>query len=196
MSNQSTGAASQSALGDLGTLFREHRNPLYAFALNLARNQQVAADVCQQTWLKLLEIDRSGRCPPLSGSSLQAYLARIARNVYIDHYVRSHDACRVDCTDAGQLERAAGAGADRHGVEHVVAQAQLRRMLVEALAELPQPQTQVLCLWASGVTPSSVARRARIPRDTILSRKKYGLAKLRRMLQSRGLTAADFAAAC
>lgn len=195
MSKRPAGPEQPGALGDLEALFREHRTPLFAFALNLARNQQVAADVCQQTWLKLLETERSGRCPPLLGGALQAYLSRIARNVYIDHYVRSHDVCRVDCTDTGQLERAAGAAADRNAVEHVVGRAQVRQMLVEALAELPAPQTHVLCLWASGVTPATVARRARIPRDTILSRKKYGVAKLRRMLQARGLTAADLATA-
>ncbi len=177
------------SLGDLETVFREHRSAVLALALNLARNQQVAADVCQQTWLKLLEIDRAGRCPQLSGGALQAYLLTIARNVYIDNYVRSHEASRVDCTDNSQLERVADAGAEPAGLEHMVELAQLRHMLADALACLPPLQTQVLCLWASGVTPSAVARRARVPRDTILSRKKYGVAKLRRLLTARGLTA-------
>lgn len=170
-------------------MFRRHRGALYSFALRLARDPHIAADVCQQTWLKLLEAARSGRCPPSDDGATRAYLSKIARNVYIDEYVRSHNVSRVDSTESDELERAGSVGAEQHTVERTVEKAQLRELLKEALATLPPLQVQVLALWASGVSPTAVAERARTSRDTILSRKKYGFAKLRNALAARGLTA-------
>lgn len=189
MQHQSTVSDDVQQRDDLATMVQEHRGALFGFALKLSRNPQIATDICQQTWLKLLEIRRRGECPVLEGPGVQAYLLKVARNVYIDEYVRSHNVCRVDCRDHQDLERIVGAGADSAGVEQAVEKAQMRALLVAALENLPAPQKQVLSLWASGVTPTALARRARVPRDTILSRKKYGVAKLRRALLARGLTA-------
>lgn len=181
--------SSDLAGNEFDTLFRRHRGALLGYVLKLARNEQVAADVCQQTWLKFLEASRSGRFRWADGAALHAYLMKIARNVYIDEYVRSHNVCRVDCTDSRELEQVSSAGADHHSVEQTVEKAQLRQLLTDALATLSPLQTQVLRLWAAGMTPTAVAQSARAPRDTILSRKKYGFAKLRSALLARGLTA-------
>lgn len=170
-------------------LFRRHRGALGSFALRLARNRQIAADVCQQTWLKFFEAARSGRCRTSDDAATHAYLMKVARNVYIDEYVRSHNVSRVDCTDSFELERAGNAGADHDTVERTVEKAQLGELLRNALVTLPPLQKQVLRLWAAGVTPTAVAETERTSRDTILSRKKYGFAKLRNALLARGLTA-------
>lgn len=188
MGHQATGSTDVRHRDDVETMVQEHRGALFGFALKLSRNPQIATDICQQTWLKLLEMRRRGECPVLKGTGLQAYLLKVARNVYIDEYVRSHNVCRVDCRDHQDLDRTVGAGADSSGVEQVVEKAQMRALLVAALENLPAPQRQVLSLWASGVTPTALARSARVPRDTILSRKKYGVAKLRRALLACGLT--------
>jgi RNA polymerase sigma-70 factor (ECF subfamily) len=189
MYDRLTASSDKCSLSDLEGVVHRHRGMLFGFALNLTRDPHTAADVCQQTWLKLLEIQRRGQCPALEGAATQAYLLKIARNVYIDEYVRSHAVSRVDCKDHCELERNVGSGDDSAGVEHIVEKVQLHGHLAAALATLPPLQTQVLSLWASGVTPAALARRASVPRDTILSRKKYGVAKLRRTLLARGLTA-------
>src|SRR5262245_26889636 len=181
--------ADLSAVESFDTLFRRHRGSLFAFVLRLARNEHVAADVCQQTWLKFLEAVRGARAHPTGGAAVHAYLTRVARNVYIDEYVRSHNVCKVESTDHHDLEQVGGGDTDDHSVEQTVEKAQLRALTREALATLPPLQTEVLRLWASGLSPTAVAASTRAPRDTILSRKKYGFAKLRNALLERGLTA-------
>jgi len=50
---------------------------------------------------------------------------------------------------------------------------------------LPVEQRQVVALWADGMRIGAIATLTAAPRDTVLSRKKYALAKLRVMLHER-----------
>jgi DNA-directed RNA polymerase specialized sigma24 family protein len=57
--------------------------------------------------------------------------------------------------------------------------------LYKALRRLPLEQRQVVVLWADGMRIGAIAALTAAPRDTVLSRKKYALAKLRVMLHER-----------
>jgi DNA-directed RNA polymerase specialized sigma24 family protein len=54
--------------------------------------------------------------------------------------------------------------------------------LYRALRRLPLEQRRVVALWADGERIGTIAALTQAPRDTVLSRKKYALAKLRVML--------------
>jgi DNA-directed RNA polymerase specialized sigma24 family protein len=56
---------------------------------------------------------------------------------------------------------------------------------------LPGPQREAVLLWQQGHDIQTMARCARVPRDTLLSRKKYAFAHLREYLTTAGLSAAE-----
>jgi hypothetical protein len=55
-----------------------------------------------------------------------------------------------------------------------------------AILQLPREQQEVIALWAAGIDPASIAATARAPRETVFSRRKYAIAKLRSSLRDIG----------
>ncbi|MEO1575252.1 MAG: sigma-70 family RNA polymerase sigma factor [Pseudomonadota bacterium] len=156
-------------------LFRRHKDAFYRFLLTLAGDAAIAEDVSQQCWLRLLEaLTDEATDRAVAPRSFKSYLFSMGRNLYIDHYVRRHEhACRSD-EDVYEL-----IGADTSGPEHQAQQIERTDDTLRALATLPEAQREVIALWAGGMDIDSIARLTDAPRNTVLSRKRYAVAKLR-----------------
>ena len=157
------------------TLFRRHKDAFYRFLMTLAGESAVAEDVSQQCWLRLLEaltaVDDERQVAP---RSFKTYLFTMGRNLYIDQYVRRHEhACRSD-RDVYDLLGPESDTPEREAQRRERADDTLR-----ALATLPEAQREVIALWAGGMDIDSIARITDAPRNTVLSRKRYAVAKLR-----------------
>ncbi|MFM2294156.1 MAG: hypothetical protein RLZZ350_569 [Verrucomicrobiota bacterium] len=153
----------------LASLYDRHAPALFAFLLNLTRDEQDTRDVLQEIFTKL------ARQPNLLAAARdeRAFLLRLAHNAAID------------------LMRRRGARAKYHeqfGVERLELFApsenpdeeNFRVALTAALAELPADQRAVvqLKLWGE-LTFEQIAAALEIPPNTAASRYRYGLDKLR-----------------
>lgn len=65
----------------VGSLYEQYKNGIYRYALSILKNSQLAEDVLQDTFIKLL----SGKHP----WEEQAWLYRVARNLCYDHLRRA-----------------------------------------------------------------------------------------------------------
>ena len=65
----------------VGSLYEQYKNGIYRYALSILKNSQLAEDVLQDTFIKLL----SGKRP----REEQAWLYRVARNLCYDHLRRA-----------------------------------------------------------------------------------------------------------
>jgi len=154
---------------------------LRRYLLGLTRRGELADDLCQQLWLRLYEAARAGRFLPEDEDGFRGYLFTAARNLHLDECVRRHSVSRTATLDPRALESLAQpeSAADQSPVEdeldrnHVAAQVRM------ALAQLPVQQRDTLRLWMAGWGIEAMAARTRSPRDTVLSRKKYGMRRLR-----------------
>ena len=154
-------------------LYDDHAPALFAFLLNLLRNEADTFDVMQELFLKL------GRRPALllGVRDERGFVLRLAHNAAID-LIRRRDA---RARNYGQLARepmplfAQSADPD----ERV-----FREKLAEALGELPADQRAVvhLKLWEK-LTFEAIAETLEIPLNTAASRYRYGLDKLRERLR-------------
>ena len=154
-------------------LYDGHAQALFAFLLNLLRNEADTYDVMQELFLKL------GRRPALllGVREERGFLLRLAHNAAID-LIRRRDARE---RNYHQLARepiplfAQSADPD----ERV-----FREKLAEALGELPPDQRAVvhLKLWEK-LTFEAIAETLEIPINTAASRYRYGLDKLRGRLR-------------
>jgi RNA polymerase sigma-70 factor (ECF subfamily) len=155
--------------------YDEHAQALFAFLLNLTRDEQDTHDILQEVFLKL------ARQPELlcGVRDERAFLLRLAHNAAIDLMRRRsardqrHEAYGTDAETLSPF-----APADDPD------EAAFRAELSAALGELPPEQRAVvhLKLW-EGLTFEQIADTLGIPLNTAASRYRYGLDKLRARLR-------------
>lgn len=158
---------------DMEQLYDGHTQALYAFLLNLTRDEADTRDLLQEVFIKI------AREPSLLQGVRQprAFLIRLAHNAAIDLIRRrgTRDKTRENFA-AEEISLFAPADDPDEKL--------FRAELVEALAELPEDQRTVvhLKLW-SDLTFEEIASALKIPANTAASRYRYGVDKLRERLR-------------
>lgn len=173
--------------GDLAafqTLFERHKEALLAFLQRLSGRLELAEDVSQQAWLKLLEVARRGEYRATESASFRTFLFTLARNHFVDKHVRAHAVTKVHSLKDVHAESLAATG---EPPEELASAHQVGAAVDRALRELPHEQREVAALWSVGFDVDTIAAMVAAPRDTVISRKKYALAKLRQALQRQGI---------
>jgi RNA polymerase sigma-70 factor, ECF subfamily len=185
-------AGSQSALGDL---YDRYVDAVFAAASRLTADRQVAEEVVQETFLALW--NRAELFDPTLGS-LAAWLHTIARNRTVD---RLRAAGRrpnlIPLSSAAGEDEQAGAALDRlvaagtviggaaigAGPEGELAATELRQVLANALAELPEAErTAIVLAYREELTQSEIAERLGWPLGTVKTRTRRALLRLREAL--------------
>jgi len=158
---------------DIARLYDEHVQPLFAFLLNLTRDEADTRDLLQEIFVKL------AREPKLLAGVREerAFLIRLAHNAAIDLMRRRGTRERTKEGFAAELLSPFAPASDPdEGV--------FRAELAVALGDLPEDQRVVvhLKLW-EGLTFEAIAEALEIPPNTAASRYRYGLDKLRDRLR-------------
>lgn len=169
----------------LGVLYGRYNDMLVQYLRRQTRCLDTAEDLAHQLWLKLLDWTRQGRFLPADEPGQRAFLFSAARNLYVDECVRKHAASRTARQPHEDLERElAERGAAGPGPDDLVAQQQARTLVARALEALPGVQREVVQLWMQEASIDGMVAVTRAPRDTVLSRKKYGFKRLRCALEA------------
>jgi RNA polymerase sigma-70 factor (ECF subfamily) len=147
-------------------LYEEHGAALAAYACCCGLDFALAEDAVQQVFLKLLrDTARPDVCPI-------GYLYRAVRNAALNQ--RRH------------VRREVRFPENEFCFTHAIADQAEVISLQKALAELPEDQreTVFLKIW-SGMTLDEIAEATDTPLNTVASRYRYALEKLRARLQDR-----------
>ncbi len=158
---------------ELERLYDEHAQALFAFLLNLTRNEQDTHDLLQEVFVKLARNSQL-----LAGvREVGPFLLRLAHNAAID-LIRRRGARQKyhEQFGAEQLGAFAASGDPDEAV--------FRAGVSAALGQLPAEQRAVahLKLW-EGLTFEQIAEALGIPPNTAASRYRYGIDKLRELLR-------------
>ena len=162
--------ADQSALE---RLYDEHAQRLYAYLLNLTRDESDTRDILQELFIKIGQKPKS----VANAKDERAFLIRLSHNCAID-FIRRR-AARDKSHEALASEQlvlfAPGDDPDAKA---------FRRELTAALGQLPVEQREVvhLKLW-EGLTFEQIAEALEISPNTAGSRYRYGIDKLRELLR-------------
>ncbi len=150
-------------------LLLAHREFLRSLARSLVRDEHRAEDVVQQTWLAALER------PPRSATSLRSWLSSVARHAAYN-MTRGERRRR-------QRERLASRPEPPESAEAIVCRLAVQQQLVKAVLTLDEPmRTAILLRFYEDLTPTKIAQRLGEPLETIRSRLRRGLHRLRREL--------------
>lgn len=151
-------------------LYRRTDRAVFAFALSILRDRQDAEDVMQETYLRIRT--HAGAYRP--GGNPMAWVLTIAKNLSL---MRLRGAGRLIPVENLPEEDAAP------GPETSV---QDRMVLSAALAELEDPQRQIVLLHAvTGLKHREIAALLDLPLNSVLSQYTRGLKKLKRYLEEK-----------
>ena len=158
---------------ELARLYDEHAPALFAFLLNLTRNEADTRDLLQDLFVKL------ARRPELLRDVREDrhFLLRLAHNAAVDLMRRR--TTREQRHETFSVETISAFAPTSDPDEQA-----FRAALAESLGELPPDQRAVvhLKLWA-GLTFEEIAETLEIPLNTAASRYRYGLDKMRARLR-------------
>ncbi len=158
-------------------LYRKFRGPLYRYLSRHTRDSELANDLFQEVWSKL--IASRDRYEPRAKFS--TFIYRIAHNCFIDHYRRASTRFEKG-DDPGELQMPAPR------TDHPDERAQYAQTLESyraALSALPAEQRDVFLLYEeSGLSLEEIGAITGVGMETAKSRLRYAVSKLRGALDN------------
>lgn len=152
-------------------LYRRHSRGLYRFLSWHAPRREWADEIAQDSWISLHQARL--HYEPLS--SFRTYLYQIARNRLLDLLRQPQAQLTGDDTLLDHLSDANDTGADT-----VLEARQRTRALHAAIHALPGEQKEALILQQfSGMSLDEIAELVAVPVETVKSRLRYAMKKLR-----------------
>lgn len=159
--------------GDAGAferLYRRHKDSLYRYFLRHVRPPDLAGEAFQDVWQKVIQSrDRYRADAPFA-----AWLYTLAHHRLMDHYrsQRPNDEMPEDLP-----------APEQDHPERLTEQAQQSYRLLAALQTLPPEQREIIVLREEqDFTLDQIATIQGVGRETVKSRLRYALAKLREVL--------------
>lgn len=169
------------ARGDLAAftqLYERHKAALYRYLLRLTKRRDVAEDLFQEVWSRV--IASRARYQPLAKFS--TFLFSIAHNCFIDWCRRATTAPTAAAEELEEHEHAL-ADAEHRGPEREAQGAQTAERLRTALEQLPDEQREAFLLHEeAGLSVEEIGELTGVGMETAKSRLRYALAKLRKSL--------------
>lgn len=160
------------------TLYGRHRVRLYRFLLRQLRDGALADELFQDIWQRVIAAREGWRPEAL----FTTWLFRIAHNRLADHWrALQHRSPAPDNADE-RTERVP----DPDTPERSLSEFEQRRRLQCALDELPEAQRQVVLLrLEQELTLEEIGVVTGVGRETVKSRLRYAMDKLRTRLNER-----------
>lgn len=157
------------------TLYRRHRTMLIAFLMRSLGRRDQAEDCFQEVWSRVIGARASFRAE----ARFSTWLLQIANNLMVDRFRRQRPELPIDEV----AEAALGEDPALPGPEATLAQFQRQRQLRTAIAALPPEQRHAVLLRLDReLSLEEIGRITGVGRETVKSRLRYGLDKLRELL--------------
>jgi RNA polymerase sigma-70 factor (ECF subfamily) len=167
-------------------LINRHRSKVYTYILLTIKNQQLAEDLFQETFIKVIQSLRGGKYK--DNGKFLSWVIRIAHNLIIDHFRKekqmnsiSNDDSEVDLFNSKKLSDS--------NIEELIINSQIKSEIRILINELPDDQREVVLLrHYGGLSFKEIADQTDVSINTALGRMRYALINLRKLIQEKKLS--------
>jgi len=169
----------------LEQLIEKHQNRVFAYILMVVKDKDLAEDIFQDTFIKVVNTLRSGSYKE-EGKFLQ-WVMRIAHNLIIDHFrkekripVMENNFDDFDIFDTLSLK-------DPSAEERMVNE-QIKKDVRNLIEYLPAEQKQVLKMrHYADMSFKDIAEQTGVSINTALGRMRYALINLRKLISDKNM---------
>lgn len=163
----------------LSELIGRHQEKLFTSIVLLVKDQYLAEDIFQETFIKIIDTFRSGRYTE-KGKFLP-WAIRIAHNLCVDHFRRVKRTPVIRTSDDKDIFNILPF-ADPCAEEMMMTR-QSHESVRRMLYQLPSEQREVIILrHYAGLSFKEIAEQTNVSINTALGRMRYGLINLRKMM--------------
>lgn len=167
-------------------LVKRHKTPLYNFILRQVRTVQVAEDLVQDVFVKIVHNATDFK----HEARFSTWTYAIARNVCIDHLrkmsLRRHPSLDQPSQEDNDGPTLLDRMSDKHpqtSAERAAIGSEIGVRITKAVEELPPEQREVFLLRELGNIPfKDIAEMVGVPENTVKSRMRYALERLQEAL--------------
>ncbi|MBD5237009.1 MAG: sigma-70 family RNA polymerase sigma factor [Bacteroidales bacterium] len=164
-------------------LLKRHQNRIFNYILRIIKNEDVANDIFQETFVKAINTIRQGRYT--ENGKFPAWISRIAHNLIIDYYrqektgnLQSSDLTEVDILNRKEL--------CEQTIEDIIISDQIREDVKYLIDQLPELQKEVLKMrYYQNLSFKEIAELTGVSINTALGRMRYAILNLRRIAQEK-----------
>lgn len=161
-------------------LLNRHKNRIYTAIYLLVRDEDLAHDLFQDTFIKIIDTLRQGRYND-QGKFL-GWALRIAHNLCIDH-IRHKKVLKTTTEDSEALVFRTVADASDN-VEEMLMRSHTHETLRNFIDKLQPEQREVLVLrHYANLSFKEIAELTRVSLNTALGRMRYALTHIRKMMK-------------
>ena len=161
-------------------LVKRHQQKVFGFIIKKVRNEDVANDIFQETFVKVIHTLKSGRYNE-EGKFIQ-WVMRIAHNLVIDHFRKEKRMPTVRPNDEFNVFDILNDG-ERNAEEMEVFQ-QILADARKLIDHLPSEQRVVLNMRIyEGMSFKDIAEKTDVSINTALGRMRYALINLRKLIE-------------
>ncbi|MBR4128946.1 MAG: sigma-70 family RNA polymerase sigma factor [Bacteroidaceae bacterium] len=162
-------------------LLERYKDRLFSYILYQVRNADVAEDIFQETFVKVVVTIRDGRYT--ESGKFYSWVTRIAHNLIIDFFRREKGENTIS-TDETDIDLLNNAKLSDRCAQSAIDSEQTFVDLHLLINKLPQEQREVVQMhYFQEMTFKEIAEEKGISINTALGRMRYGILNMRKMAQ-------------
>lgn len=166
-------------------LLNRYKNRVYGFVYSKVNDANLADDIFQDTFIKVVKTLRSGRYKE-EGRFL-SWVLRIAHNLIVDHYRKSNRMPKYE-SSREEYDVVANLSDDNLNAEFCLIESQIHTDLVSLIKELPDTQQEVIRMRLyKDMSFKDIADSTGVSINTALGRMRYAVINLRKLIEERNL---------
>ena len=167
-------------------IIHRHKNKVFAYINLYIRDQALAEDLFQDTFMKVIQSVKTGKYQ--DNGKFISWVIRIAHNLIIDHFRRikqmntiSNDDYESDILNSRKLTDST--------VEDNIIRRQIQKDIRRMISHLPEDQREVVILrHYAGLSFKEIAEITDVSINTALGRMRYALINMRKIMEEKKIS--------
>ncbi len=170
----------------LQILIDRHKNRIYSYILMMVKNQELAEDIFQDTFIKVITNLKKGKY--VENGKFASWVMRISHNLIID-YFRKQKNLQTVSNDANDYDLLNSPKFSDNTIEDKLVFTQILKEVGELVEYLPDNQKEVVKMrHYMGLSFKEIAEETGVSINTALGRMRYAIINMRSMVEERKLS--------
>lgn len=169
----------------LEIIINRHKNKVYSYILMVVKSPQIADDLFQDTFIKVINTLKSGSYNE-EGKFIH-WVMRIAHNLVIDYFrKKKRFPVKENSADKDTFELL---NIKTESIEDILIMDQIHKDLRALIEHLPEEQKQVLIMrHYTGMSFKDIAEETNVSINTALGRMRYAILNIRRLVEENNIS--------